>query len=52
MGYAYTKEKYLREIARQDSLQQVYVERLRTIIQSGKLEELCTVYFVADYIDE
>ena len=52
MGYAYTKEMYLREVARQDSLQQVYVERLRTIIQSGKLEELCTVYFVADYIDE
>lgn len=38
--YYLTLESYNAEVARQDSLQLVYAERLKQIIQKGKLQEL------------
>ena len=40
--YYLTLESYNAEVARQDSLQLVYAERLKQIIQEGKLQELFT----------
>ena len=36
----FTKEDYLRDIARQDSLQEVFIERLTRIIESGDIDEV------------
>lgn len=40
----YTVDDYMHEVARQDSLQNVYIERLKQIIQDGGLKEVAYIY--------
>lgn len=40
----YSVDKYMSEVARQDSLQNVYIERLKQIIQDGNLKIVANIY--------
>ena len=43
-GHVYTKFNFLEEVARQDSLQEVYVERLKIIMQETRLSKFAYKY--------
>lgn len=42
---SFSVDDYMNEVKRQDSLQLVYVERLKQIIQNGEMEKIANVYY-------